>query len=574
VVKFTKDILRSEPPLSLVRRIAWLLLPVFVIWGAVLRFSLPLAPFADADYYGYLGPAIVTLSGGTFKHLISREFVYPLFVLVTLFVGGDFHALPICQHLLGLATAVFLFAAWQELLALNPSHSIRDYKQKPGHRKFKLFAAAIASECLGLLLASLYLGWRETIFLEHTIRPEGIFPFFAATSIWLNLRFIRFFWRERQVYVASIIGAVHLFVSGVLLLLRPSFGLATIFINVPLAIAVWQQSRQKLHLFVQPTAIAIIAVLLLLFLPEYVLRRHDRLAARLLPSIRLYTHANLVLHEMEKDLAPGNQPRYDRTMLQAIHDRLAAAYAAAQSPQNRPWPKLGFNPDYMYLEKRVFEPFYSISDRTKDQELRRFCNHYFFCAALHQPGPMAAKIGLQLTFFYSFDTRFPALGSWLHSNQTAASINDLYARELRSFEHPSHLRQKMEGLDIGRRHLAECRRLAKSGMPVRDSIFANNLRECIRAVYTWVAVAALGLALLCLTLPRVRASCYLNAGSTLLLYSYNLGNCLTIATVFYLGNPRYLNGQEAFTMFAEFAGLLLIFGTLHSIAVGSRTRRT
>lgn len=50
-----------------------------LIWAARLRFSLPLTSFADEDFYGYLNPAISALTGGGFKHLIGREFLYPLF---------------------------------------------------------------------------------------------------------------------------------------------------------------------------------------------------------------------------------------------------------------------------------------------------------------------------------------------------------------------------------------------------------------------------------------------------------------------------------------------------------------
>jgi len=103
-----------------------------LIWAARLRFSLPLTPFADADFYGYLNPAISALTGGRFKHFISREFLYPLFVFLTLRLCGDFRCISITQHVLGLATGVLLVMAWEELIRSYPQ---RTSGQKSGLTK-------------------------------------------------------------------------------------------------------------------------------------------------------------------------------------------------------------------------------------------------------------------------------------------------------------------------------------------------------------------------------------------------------------------------------------------------------
>jgi hypothetical protein len=104
---------------------------------------------------------------------------------------------------------------------------------------------------------------------------------------------------------------------------------------------------------------------------------------------------------------------------------------------------------------------------------------------------------------------------------------------------------------------------------MHESVLANAVRECLWDSYNWVLLAALascGALLLVLRLRRVYG---VNAASTLLLYSYNFGNCLTIAIVFYLGDPRYIITQETFTLFAEFAGVVM---TMHTVFAFFRHR--
>lgn len=521
-----------------------------LIWAAILRFSLPLTPFADADFYGYLNPAISALTGGRFKHFISREFLYPLFIFLNLRLCGDFRWISIAQHALGLATGVLLVVAWEELIGLYPRR-ILCQKSPMG-----TLTTCLVVRLPGLCMAAVYLGWSKTILVEHTIRPEAVFPFFAASSLCLNLHFICLCWRQGCPARAWRVGALHLFISCVLLLLRPSFGLAAIFINIPLAGALWQRRHQAVC-YLKPIAIALGAVVLLLFVPEYLLRKHDRLAKRLLPAIRLYTHVDLVLYQLERDLAASKTPRYDRRMIRTIHDRLASAYSDAQAPQNHPWPKLGFNPDYIYLEKDVFEPYYPRVDRRMDRDLEHFCDYYFIRTALHQPTAMAAKVFRQLSFFYSFENRFPPLQTWFNASPGSSdNVAHLYQLELRSFGYPKFV-TAMESFEGGRHQLQRCRHLANDRGAMHESVLANNVRECLWASYNWVLVAALASCAHFLLVPRLRRAYGLNAASTLLLYSYNFGNCLTIAIVFYLGNPRYIITQEVFTLFAEFAGVLL-----------------
>lgn len=549
----------NKPDLSPGRVCYWIAVFVILAWAAKLRFSLPLAPFADADFYGYLNPAISKLTGGPFQHSVSREFLYPLFVFLNLRLGGSFHAISVSQHLLGLLTGFMLLGAWQELLGLLPQRSISPEASANARERSLLFLGSAARHSPVLLMVVAYLGRSETLFIEHTIRPEAIFPFFAALSLWLNLRFIRLHWRALEPDKAWRIGAIHLFISGTLILLRPSFGLAAIFANFPLALALWQQRRHRsFRHALQCVAIAALAASMLLLLPELRLRRSDRLAQTLLPTMRLLAHTGLVLQQMQDDLASAKTLPYDRAMLASLRDRLAAAYTDAQLPAHQPWAKLGFNPDYIYTERNVFEPFFARSDRSKERELKTFCNYYYLRAAWHRPRDMAAKVMSQLTFFYSFQHPFPAWRSGDAEPPLSLNSDRFYLIELRSFAY-APFASKMGALALGRRQLVECRRLSDEFSAVTESSGANHLRDAFWAMHLPILLAAIAATAVVFSVPRLRSVLGLFAATTLLLYTYNFGTCLTIATLFYLGEPRYIDNQDVFTLFAEFAGLLLCF---------------
>src|SRR2546430_16374267 len=106
--------LPRHPQIS--RLVYWVAVASLFALAAWQRFSLPLDPIADPDTWGYLAPALQKLTGSGFGHE-GRNFVYPgsLFLLLRLF--GDFRAITIAQHLLGLAAGGFLLLTWPRQLA-------------------------------------------------------------------------------------------------------------------------------------------------------------------------------------------------------------------------------------------------------------------------------------------------------------------------------------------------------------------------------------------------------------------------------------------------------------------------
>src|ERR1700704_6459115 len=122
------------PPrrLPISRLIYWAAIISLLGWAAWQRFSLPLDPIADPDISGYLAPALKQLAGSGFVHAEARNFLYPGFLFLLLRLFGDFRAIVIAQHLLGLAAGVLL---------LMPGRRARVFGPRP-RLKAEIFPAA------------------------------------------------------------------------------------------------------------------------------------------------------------------------------------------------------------------------------------------------------------------------------------------------------------------------------------------------------------------------------------------------------------------------------------------------
>src|SRR6476659_3266671 len=96
------------------------ILAFIFIWATWQRFTLPLTPIADPDFWGYLSPALRKLTGSEFGHTHGRNFLYPGFLYLLLRVSGDFRAITITQHLLGLVTGGIFLLSWRRLLLFVP----------------------------------------------------------------------------------------------------------------------------------------------------------------------------------------------------------------------------------------------------------------------------------------------------------------------------------------------------------------------------------------------------------------------------------------------------------------------
>src|SRR5690242_15415774 len=98
----------------------WSAVAVIFVWAAWLRFRLPLDPIADPDTWGYLSPALRKLTGAEFGHTAGRNFVYPRFLFLLLRSFGDFRAISVAQHLLGIIAGAILLFTWRRTRIFAP----------------------------------------------------------------------------------------------------------------------------------------------------------------------------------------------------------------------------------------------------------------------------------------------------------------------------------------------------------------------------------------------------------------------------------------------------------------------
>src|SRR4029453_9385517 len=97
----------------------WSAIVVIFAWAAWLRFRLPLDPIAVQSY---VMPALRKLIGAEFGHLhLGGTIIYPGFVYLLVRAFGDFRAITVIQHLLGLLAGGVLLLTWKRIRDFIPS---------------------------------------------------------------------------------------------------------------------------------------------------------------------------------------------------------------------------------------------------------------------------------------------------------------------------------------------------------------------------------------------------------------------------------------------------------------------
>src|SRR5438874_240896 len=201
----------------------------FCYWGAVAalfalaawqRFALPLDPIADPDTWGYVAPALQKLVGAGFVHTDGRNFVYPAFLFVVLRVFGDFRAIVITQHLLGLAAGGVLLVTWRRTRVFVPDSGVN----------------LAAHSVLGLLAAAVFLLAGDPVRFEMQLRPEGVCAFLVSLNLYFALQFIACSFVEQRRWPAVAFGVVAALTAVLLASAKPSFALDAVLSLLPVGI--------------------------------------------------------------------------------------------------------------------------------------------------------------------------------------------------------------------------------------------------------------------------------------------------------------------------------------------------
>src|SRR5438876_2018473 len=212
----------------------WTALAVVFTWAIWQRFALPLTPIADPDTWGYLSPALRKLTGVEFGHSHGRNFLYPGFLYFVLRCFGDFRAIGVVQHLLGLAAGGLFLLTWRHLRVFVPASLVNPSL----HAAFGLAGTAI------YLLAS------DTIRIETQLRPEGVCAFLISINLYFVVQFVSCSFLEHRRTGAIVCGSATILTSLLLASAKPSFWLAAIVVMVPVAAFFARRNwgRQKIAL--------------------------------------------------------------------------------------------------------------------------------------------------------------------------------------------------------------------------------------------------------------------------------------------------------------------------------------
>ena len=512
----------------------WLALAAIFSWAAWQRFALPLDPLADPDTWGYLSPALRKLTGAEFGHTYGRNFVYPGFVFLILRAFGEFRAITLLQHLLGLTAGGFLLLTWRQarVFVVNP---------RLGHRVY---------DASGLIAAAIFLFAGETIHLEMQLRPEGACAFLLSLNVWLAIHFAAACYIDNRRTAATAYGAALVFSSVLLASVKPSFALVAIAMLSPVAIFYVRRDwlREK---FALATGALVGAALLLV--PEYFLRRSDEQSRTFLPSTLFVIHANLIRDQMAEDLRADAKLPYSRDWLTRVYAALNAEIAKSATTEPRYHMSAGFSPDYLMYNATSIAAQLRSEFRGNVGGLRAFYRFYYWRIWLHRPIRVLHKIAGQMSIFYG--PMCPA-----YSRSKAFPLTSDYERGVNALDVPLY-RKVWICYPPAVAFVSRTRLLARNTPAIEQPAWIRKPLGVLAAAYCPLLVVSIAVSAFIFIRQRQRSRIGWLAGFVLFLFACNFFACLEVAIVHLLEYSRYITVQMYFALLAQFFALWFIAET-------------
>ena len=346
------------------------------------RFSLPQDPLVQFDL-GYLLPALSKLGGGAFEHLYAVNFLYPGFVYIVLRAFGDFRAIAILQHLLGLAAGGLFLVSWNRIASFFPRSRLPPRLH----------------QAMGLCGAGIYLLSNNPVLFESQIRSDAVCMFFEILSFWFAIEF--FYHRTiTQNGRRAILYAFGAMLSCSLLAsLKPSFSLTSLLIVGSvgsLVLGLKRMLAEKIMFFgASAGAIVILTVLQQFF------SRGDELTKRFLPQTLFAFHAKIIQAQMRADLNNGAVPPESRAWLQSACDDLENEIRRTHALYPKAYRRLGHEPDYLEsVPDALLARWHRELD---DPSYLQFLGYWYRHSLVNRPLAFARKVAQQMAVFYSLD---------------------------------------------------------------------------------------------------------------------------------------------------------------------------
>src|SRR5262249_36895766 len=290
------------------------------------RFSLPQTPLADGDP-GYLWPALMKLSSQGFAHIQGLNFLYPGLIYLILRTWGDFRAISVIQHLLGLAAGALFLASWSRLRYFLP----------------KTRLSPVVHQAIGIWGAAIYLLSNTPILFELQIRSDAVCMFFEILVFWLALQFLYYRVISSNTQKAAVYGAAGVINAFVLASLKPSFTLFALF-SVTLVIWLTLSAKDNVAGKIALFGIAVPIIAALTFV-EHHLRRDDLTIKVFLPETLFVIHANIIHAQMASDLKNGAVEVHSSEWLRVACDDLNAEIQRTHNLNPEKFPVLEFEPE-------------------------------------------------------------------------------------------------------------------------------------------------------------------------------------------------------------------------------------
>ena len=509
----------------------WTALAVVFTWAIWQRFALPLTPIADPDTWGYLSPALRKLTGAEFGHSHGRNFLYPGFLYFVLRCFGDFRAIGVVQHLLGLAAGGLFLLTWRHLRVFVPASLVNPSL----HNAFGLAGTAI------YLLAS------DTIRIETQLRPEGVCAFLISISLYFAIQFVSCSFLEHRRTGTVVCGSATVLTLLLLASAKPSFWFAAIVIMVPVTTFFLRSNwgRQKIALGL---GIALIASLVLW--PERILSRKDEASQTFLPTMLFVIHADLIRDQMAADLQEHASLPYSTDWLERVYVALNSEIAKSQTNYPGHYPSLKFNPEYLWFDPSSITTQLRREFGSNVSALCDFYRFYYWRTWQRRPFRALQKVACQFSIYYYPDCpAYAPMKIW--------PLMDVYERAVTSLDSEEY-RKIARSLPALTDFMQRTKSLAENAP-------ATKQQPILRAALADLAVSYMSLLLLALILSAIifwkqarwRRLRWLAAlvffGS-----AYNAASCLEVAIVNSLEVHRYITVQMYATLLTQFLAFWLI----------------
>ena len=509
----------------------WATVAFIFAWAVWQRFKLPLSPIADPDTWGYLSPALRKLTGAEFGHTQSRNFLYPGFLYLVLRCFGDFRAIGVVQHLLGVAAGGVLLLTWRRLLAFVPDSLVNP----------SLYDA------FGLAGTAIYLLASDTIRIETQLRPEGVCAFLISINLYFAVQFISCSFLEHRRTSAVVCGNATVLTSLLLASAKPSFWFAAIVVMVPVSAFFLRSNwvRQKIAL-----GLGMVLIASLVLWPERILSRKDEASQTFLPTMLFVIHADLIRDQMAADLKENASLPYSKDWLERVYVALNSEIAKSETNYPGHYPSLQFDPEYLWFDPSSITTQLRREFGSNISALCDFYRFYYWRTWQRRPFRALQKVARQFSIYY-----YPNCPAYVPMK--IWPLMDVYERAVTSLDLEEY-RKIARSLPALTDFMQRTKSLAKNAS-------ATKQQPILRAALADLAVSYMSLLLLALILSaiifRKQARWWrLRWLAALVLFgsAYNAASCLEVAIVNSLEVHRYITVQMYATLLTQFLAFWLI----------------